>query len=358
MPWPELPGDSDAPSPESPTRGPKHVLCLISGPTPRRPVRITSACRAAPLQTSSVLQVSAVATCLHLHGCCHSAMREAAWGTARCSEVFAAQQRLVVRRNQYILQWRETEPSSGPAPSQHKGIWNVDQEQSSLLITACFVPWKMCDIGFTSWIPNCLAIFPSTSHIYWSVGAWLSLQHSSDWHHSVVETHLPHYCSERAESALAFAIAGQVQHPQDSWFPQNPHLPASLIYMLGPSFLSHFFQKTASSITNRFKHSEDTTGTLGIRMWGSHCSQHLPDSQRHKGRPFPSPLEAREIPSSSLHPDCHATPAKQRGQPVSQRGKEKSKGRNDSASKQSPGEAPLCSPHGSLAPIPFSCCSH
>lgn len=111
----------------------------------------------------------------HPHGCCHPPTREAPCGMARCWEAFAGQQQLGVSRNQYILQWREAEPSSGPPPPWHKGIWNVDQEQSSPLIKACFVQWKMCNIGFTSWIPNCLAIFPSASQIYWSARAWLSL---------------------------------------------------------------------------------------------------------------------------------------------------------------------------------------
>lgn len=96
-------------------------------------------------------------------------------GTARCWEVFAAQQQLGVRRNQYVLQWRETEPSSGPVPSWHTGIWNMGQEQSILLITVCLVQWKTCNVGFTSWIPNCLAIFPSTFQIYCSMRAWFSL---------------------------------------------------------------------------------------------------------------------------------------------------------------------------------------
>lgn len=173
MPWPNPPAapcDFTASTPESPNWEAKPWV---------------------PHTRASTKMGSGNHQCLQFHLCesqwgpcrsCHCATRKATCGTARCWEVFAAQQQLGVRRNQYILQWRETEPSSGPVPSWHRGIWNMGQEQSALLITVCFVKWKMCNIGFTSWIPNCLAIFPSTFQIYWSVRAWLSLLCSSDWH--------------------------------------------------------------------------------------------------------------------------------------------------------------------------------
>lgn len=61
----------------------------------------------------------------------------------------------------------------------------------------------------------------------------------------------------RAWSALPFAVAGQVQHPWDSWFPQSPLLPASLyLTVLEASFLSCSFQKPDSSTTGPPKPSD------------------------------------------------------------------------------------------------------
>lgn len=141
-------------------------------PHPRTSTRMASGNHQG-LQSFSSVSPSRV--CSHPCRSCHCATGKATCGTDRCWEVFAAQQQLGVRRSQYILQWRETEPSSGPVPSWHRDIWNMGQEQSVLLITVCLVQWKTCNIWFTSWIPNCLAIFPSTFQIYCSVRAWPSL---------------------------------------------------------------------------------------------------------------------------------------------------------------------------------------
>lgn len=274
----------------------------------------------------------------HPHECCHPTTREAPCGTARYWEAFAGQQQLGVSRNQYVLQWREAEPSSGPPPPWHKGIWNVDQEQSSPLIKACFVQWKMCNIGFTSWIPNCLAIFPSASQIYWSARAWLSLYCLSDWHitqswrlasfitavsegrvSSCVHTHW-------SSSTSTCTSAGQLISTDPS--------PASLYFaVLGASFLSCSFQKPDSSITNPPKHSDWSYTHLWNMDVGKPPLSASPGltTVRGTGGVHSHHHWRWEIPSSSWQTVVcwlyiRATSAQQRDQLVSQRGKEKSKG--------------------------------
>lgn len=275
----------------------------------------------------------------HPHECCHPTTREAPCGTARYWEAFAGQQQLGVSRNQYILQWREAEPSSGPPPPWHKGIWNVDQEQSSPLIKACFVQWKMCNIGFTSWIPNCLAIFPSASPNLLKCES-LAVFILFEWlaHHSVVETRILHHCCVRGQSQLLcshalvkFNIHLHVRRTA------NFHRPLTSLplFCCAGCFLPILLLPKARQLHHQPSQTQwlilHTSLEYGCGEATTLSISRTHNSQRHRGSPFPSPLEVREIPSSSWQTVVcwlyiRATSAQQRDQLVSQRGKEKSKG--------------------------------
>lgn len=223
--------------------GVQSTCCASSQGSAPRWVGTTSDCRAAPLQASAVTAATHT-------GAVTRAMKE-----ARCWEASAVQQQLGVRRNQHILQWREAEPSSGPGPPRHKGIWNVAEEQSSLLISL-FCAVKKCALSGsqaefqTAWpfslqLPKCIEV--------WQFGSLFSVQVTGT-SFSPGDSHPPSRLCPRAESALLFAHAGQVQHPlvhpQDSWFLQSPHQPPFILLHWGlPSYLAPSKSQSARSPT-------------------------------------------------------------------------------------------------------------